>query len=90
MPAKWQQWMPLYIDRLRGSLSVQVMSGDAFKGYVYPLMAALETLENAAFYLAQQFTARQSFKDRMRLLPEEAEALAILEERRREAQRGNQ
>ncbi len=43
MAAKWQQWMPLYLNRLRGSLSVQAMSGDAFKGYIYLLMASWES-----------------------------------------------
>lgn len=43
MAAKWQTWIPLHINRLRGSLSVQAMSGNAFKGYLFLLMAAWET-----------------------------------------------
>jgi uncharacterized protein YdaU (DUF1376 family) len=43
MAAKWQQWMPLYIDRFLGSEDVQMMEADAFKGYVCLLLAAWQT-----------------------------------------------
>lgn len=43
MPAKWQQWMPLYIDRFLGSPDVQLMEPAAFKGYICLLLAAWQT-----------------------------------------------
>jgi len=43
MPAKWQQWMPLYIDRFLGSVDVQTMEPAAFKGYLCLLLAAWQT-----------------------------------------------
>ena len=43
MPAKWQQWMPLYIDRFLGSSDVQMMEPAEFKGYVCLLLAQWQT-----------------------------------------------
>ena len=43
MPAKWQQWMPFYIDRFLGSFDVQNMEPAAFKAYVRLLLYAWQT-----------------------------------------------
>ena len=43
MAAKWQQWMPLYVDRFRGSASVQAMHPAARAGYLYLLLDAWQT-----------------------------------------------
>lgn len=43
MAARWQQWMPLYIDRFLGSPDVQMMEPAEFKGYVCLLLAAWQT-----------------------------------------------
>jgi uncharacterized protein YdaU (DUF1376 family) len=39
MAAKWQQWMPLHIDRFLGSASVRAMGPTASMGYLCLLMA---------------------------------------------------
>ena len=43
MSEKWQQWMPLYIDRFLGSPDVQFMEPPAFKAYVRLLLHAWQT-----------------------------------------------
>lgn len=43
MAAKWQQWMPLYIDRFLGSMDVQAMAPEAFKAYLRLLLYAWQT-----------------------------------------------
>jgi uncharacterized protein YdaU (DUF1376 family) len=43
MAAKWQLWMPLYIDRWKGSAHVQAMRAAARAGYLYLLTAAWQT-----------------------------------------------
>lgn len=43
MPARWQQWMPLYLDRLRASLSFQAMEDSAKIGFLFLLMAQWES-----------------------------------------------
>jgi uncharacterized protein YdaU (DUF1376 family) len=43
MAAKWQLWMPLYIDRWKGSAHVQAMRATARAGYLYLLTAAWQT-----------------------------------------------
>lgn len=43
MAQPWQLWMPLYIDRFRGSLHVQGMPGCARAGYLYLLASAWQT-----------------------------------------------
>ena len=43
MSAKWQKWMPLYIDRFLGSPDVQMMEAPEFKGYLCLLLAAWQT-----------------------------------------------
>lgn len=43
MAAKWQQWMPLYVDRFMGSMDVQMMEPPAFKAYVRLLLYAWQT-----------------------------------------------
>lgn len=39
MAAKWQRWMPVEIDQLWGSASIQQMTNDSFKGYFALLTA---------------------------------------------------
>lgn len=43
MAARWQQWMPLHIDRFRGSPDVQAMHPAARCGYLYLLVSAWQS-----------------------------------------------
>lgn len=43
MAERWQQWMPFYIDRFRGSPEVQAMHPSARLGYLYLLSSAWQT-----------------------------------------------
>lgn len=43
MAEPWQKWMPLHIDRFRGSASVQAMEPACRLGYLYLLMAAWQS-----------------------------------------------
>ena len=43
LSAKWQQWMPLHIDRFLGSPAVQAMSPAAQMGYLRLLMASWQS-----------------------------------------------
>ena len=43
MAERWQQWMPLHIDRLRGSVHVQAMPPEARIGYLYLLASAWQS-----------------------------------------------
>jgi hypothetical protein len=43
MPAKWQQWMPLHIDRFFGSPAVQAMPSECQMGYLRLLTSAWQT-----------------------------------------------
>lgn len=43
MAERWQQWMPFYIDRFRGSPDVQAMHPCARIGYLYLLSSAWQT-----------------------------------------------
>jgi uncharacterized protein YdaU (DUF1376 family) len=43
MAKPWQQWMPFYIDRFRGSPDVQAMHPIARIGYLYMLASAWQT-----------------------------------------------
>lgn len=43
MAAKWQQWMPLHIDRFKGSPSVQAMHPIARIGYLYLLLCCWQS-----------------------------------------------
>jgi hypothetical protein len=58
MPAKWQKWMPLDLDQLWSSPSVQRMSNSAFKGYIALLSAQWQsddgTLPNDMHELAEK------------------------------------
>jgi hypothetical protein len=47
MPAKWQQWMPLYVDRWRGSPAVRAMHPAARSGYLELLLEQWQTEECA-------------------------------------------
>ena len=43
MAERWQQWMPFYIDRFRGSMDVQAMDPAARNGFLYLLATAWQT-----------------------------------------------
>lgn len=58
MAAKWQQWMPLHIDRFMGSPSVRAMHPAAQMGYLYLLMVQWQsedcTVSSDPFDLAEK------------------------------------
>lgn len=43
MAAKWQRWMPLEIDKIRGSMFFRALPAESKVGYLFLLMAAWET-----------------------------------------------